>query len=114
MKNSCGNFVFKFEFIVHLQTIKFIVKWDMRKKKGKISFCFEYYLIQISVVRKRNISIHSSDCGGGFRCEKCEKCADFVESEQQKQARERTKLKEKYSLSYIAGAHVLSIKLHIN
>lgn len=40
VKNSCGNFVFKFEFIVHLQTIKFIVKWDMRKKKGKNLFLF--------------------------------------------------------------------------
>ena len=25
------RFVFKFEFIVHLQTIKFIEKWDLRK-----------------------------------------------------------------------------------
>lgn len=73
------NFTFKFEFIVHLQTIKFIVKWD--KKRNLFVFFLRFLF--------KNIFDTNSDSGGEiflfifsriFRRglhEKCEKCVDL-------------------------------------
>lgn len=95
--STSKNFVFKFEFIVHLQTTKFIVEEGYAKSENNSLVFVSENISARYKFRKREKEYFLLEYffpTRGPRLEnKCEKCVDF--------GVENGACKEKYSLSYI-------------